>query len=241
MKEFNQDLCYEVAELSKVVFSDDKEGFDEYQGEIDDYGRIEELRNHIREALGEIGEETPQLDELPSFRDFGYDEGSWAEVFYRLNPDASYRELAEKSDFSFRHIGNVIGNLQHEDLVETAGDTRSTEYFYGENALPYLMLFSEAEEILQDQDSEASENFEENSDSDGGVPQGSDEGENTSSPEEGQDDEKTLQEIMEDAADGDNDLETTHEQKKDGGIEARDHADDDEEVDVSQDSYYEGW
>lgn len=248
MNEFNQDLCYEVAELSKAVFSDDKEVFDDYKGEVDDYGRIKELRNQIREALGEIGEETPQLDELPSFQDFGYDEESWASVFYCLQPNTSHKKLAESSDFSRNYMSDVLGSLQDESLVESIGDTRSTKYFYGERALPYLMLFSGAEKILQDQDCEASENtkeligFEENSGSDESVPQSSDEGENTSPPEERQDNEKTLQEIMEDVADGDNHMETTHEQEDDGGIEARDHTDEEEDQgNVANDTYYEGW
>ncbi len=244
----------EAVELSEAVFSDGRESFeDSYDGEIDDYMLIQDLRNRIDEAMMDTDGKIPYMDDLPSFSDLGHDEDSWARVFYSLTPDTSYRELADVSEFSVDSMSNVIGGLKDEGLIEATGTTRSKKYFYGEKALPYLMLLSEAEMILEDGEAdtfsgersqEVEPEVEQEPDldvnrSDSEVPE---EAEDSSEPVDEEDD-KSLREIMKDVADDDEDFRTTFSRKEDGGIEQRDHTDTetDESSNPSEDEYYEGW
>jgi DNA-binding transcriptional regulator GbsR (MarR family) len=229
------EVVSEAVKLSEAVFCYDEEDFEEsYGGEADGFLVVEDLKSRIDEALIDSGGDVPYLDDLPSFPNLGYDAESWARVFYSVEPGVSQGDLADASDFSASHVGSVLDGLESEGLVESRGSGRGKKYFYGENALPYLMVFSEAERILETRD----ESVEETAVNGGKLI------EEDSGPDEEEQDEKSLQDIMMDVADGDEDLQTTYEQEEDGGIDSRDHTDsevDEETSNPGDDEYYEGW
>lgn len=248
MNGFSDDVVSEAVEISEAVFSDDRRVFeDEYDGEVDDYLLIRDLRSRIEEAMMDTDLGVPYMDELPSFEDFGYDADSWAHVFYSVEPDVSHEGLADVSGFSASHVSNVVEDFEQAGLIESEGKERRKKYFYGENALPYLMVFQEAETVVEEADEEVQEDFLNEELEIEDVEEQESGQENQVDPEEvadGSGEEKSLQDIMMDAVDSEEDLKTTYEQREDGGVESRDHTDSDPDEETSnpnEDEYYEGW
>ena len=241
MSELNDDIAYEAVELSDAVFSRGREVFNEdYDGLVENYFVIEDLRNSIEAAMMDKGGEIPYMDELPSFSDLGYKETSWVKVFDYLDPESSYGDLADISEFTEGHIPNVVSKLEDEEMVNSVEKQFSRDVFYGEKAFPYLRIISEAKRLVEGglegsgdsaQVSEDSGNVQQSNDSD------------TGPVSENQEEEKDLHDIMRDVAEDEDDFRTMYKQKDDGGVNSRDHTDSDpdESSNPNDDEYYEGW
>lgn len=263
MSECSEEVISEAVELCEAVFYMGETEFEEsYEGKLDSYRELKDMRKRIEEGIKDSGGDEYRLSILPSFSDLGDRSEAWASVFYSLSPDASYDDFVESSGFSRGHMNKVLSDLEEECLMTSIGGERHKSYFYGENAFPYLMILSEAEKIVEELDNcedptENEEEIEMMFKSEGEVERErgdekslynrgngkSDETEDTAE-EAGEDgDKKSLEDIMMDVAEDKEDLRTTFEQKDDGGLESRDHADTDtdDSSNPSDDDYYEGW
>lgn len=127
---------YEAVELSKAVFSEGKEVFEEdYDGDIEAYMLVQDVRNRVEVATMDSGkmvypENLPDIDELGGIED--------ADIFYSLGS-----QDYEKSDLPERFFAEGLVEEENGDL------------FYGENAFPYLLLLDEAENIVEPESFEA--------------------------------------------------------------------------------------
>jgi hypothetical protein len=236
----------EAAELSAAVFSGGEEFFEEeYSGEVGNYILVTDLKGRIETALMDTSGEIPYLDELQGFTDFGYDAESAAEVFYSVEPGMSYSDLAGDSGLKEPEVKDLIQGFEDEGLVDNTDDG----FFYGGKAFPYLMVLDEAEAVLEvyeepefqdepEDDTIEREPFEEDFEEEAVLDTEADQ------EEEDEEDGKSLQSIMMDVAEDEDDLVSTEEQRDDGGIETRDHVDKesgDEGSNPGEDEYYEGW
>lgn len=230
----------EVVELAEAVFSDGDEYFENgYDGSVEDYIIINDLKNRIEEATMDAGE-MAYPEELEPFDEFFGAAETSAAVFYHVSPDMQLSDFSETLDISESHVSSILGELEEYGLVESEGNTRGKEYFYGENALPYLMLFSEVDYLTADTDTEVVDDQ---------LPEPEETGNQVEDVEEEVKDEQessgnSLHDIMKDVADSRDDLITTDEQRQDGGIETRDRIDAEEDENASnpsEDEYYEGW
>jgi hypothetical protein len=204
MTEPGDEVVYEAAELSKAVFSSGEEVFREnYDGDAGNYMLVQDLRNRIEIATMDSGEMV-YPEELESFEEFEADSEEAVRFFYGVGEDYDLdQDLAEVFEGS--------------GLVESSGG----DFFYGENAFPYLLLVDEAERIVEgpvedDYEDPVEEDLEEDFsdenlgedvlDEDPGEPvEDSGDGEEQVE-EESEDQFERFQGIMEDAADSDDDL-----------------------------------
>lgn len=128
MAGLEDEVVYEAVELSGAVFSEGRDVFDsQYDGELDAYLLVEDVRNRIEVATMDSGEMVYPED-LPGFEELGGEEV--VRQFYGLEGG---RDV------------DLPGILYEEGLVE---ETREG-VFYGENALPYLLVVEEAERVLE--------------------------------------------------------------------------------------------
>lgn len=132
MQDLDDEVVYEAVELSKAVFSSDEEVFREsYDGEVEAYMLIQDLRNRIEIATMDSGGMI-YPEELESFEGFGVDPEDAVEFFYGVGGDYDLNS-------------DIPEDFQDAGLVEFSDD----EVFYGENAFPYLVLLDEAERIVE--------------------------------------------------------------------------------------------
>ncbi|MFB6241820.1 MAG: hypothetical protein ABEJ36_03400 [Candidatus Nanosalina sp.] len=252
MRDVPEEVVSEAVQLSGAAFSGGEDFFDdEYSGEVENYFLVQDLKSRIESALMDSGGEVPYLDELPAFRDFDYDAESVAGVFYSIEAGDGYSELTARTDLEESDLEGIIEDFGDEGLVAEDG----SGFLYGGNAFPYLMVFSEAEAVLdtyeepgvveeEDDEIDEVEEFEEPVEQGSGLEENDGFSEDESGEkEEGED--KDLQDIMMDVVEDKDDLESTIEQEDDGGIETRDHTDSESEEgsgsNPGEDEYYEGW
>jgi DNA-binding transcriptional regulator GbsR (MarR family) len=229
----DQEVLEEAVELSQAVFSSGQTYFEsEYDGLLDEYIIIEDVRNRIESATMDIGDPVYPAD-LEPFDSFESEGENYAGIFGMVEPGMDLSGFADALDISEGYASKLVGELEDAGLVETSGNTSAKEYFYGEEALPYLMVLDEAERLVEETDNVTEvEEVEE-----------VDEAEDTPEPETDDEEETDYREIMMDVADSEDDLVETHEQRDDGGLESRDHTGTETEdtSNPSDDSYYEGW
>lgn len=145
MTGLEEDVVYEAIELSGAVFSEGKDVFDrEYDGRVEAHMLVEDMRNRIELATMDSGEMVYPED-LSGFDELGGEEVVREFYGFEAGEDVELPEI-----------------LYEEGLVE---ETREG-VFYGENALPYLLVVDEAERVLespQELGIEVEESFDEDS------------------------------------------------------------------------------
>lgn len=133
MQDLDDEVVYEAVELSKAVFSTGDEVFGEnYDGEVEAYMLIQDLRNRVEIATMDSGGMV-YPENLENFEDFDADAEKAVEFFYGVgeegyDPESELAEVFEEAGLVEFSCGGV---------------------FYGENAFPYLMLLDEAERIVE--------------------------------------------------------------------------------------------
>jgi len=126
MTDLDEDVLYEAVELSKAVFSSTENTFErDYDGDVEEYMLVEDMRNRIEIATLDSGGMI-YPEKLPDFEELGGKEALKAFYSIRQGEEVDVPEV-----------------FYEEGLVEGS----ENGVFYGENALPYLLVIDEAERI----------------------------------------------------------------------------------------------